>query len=588
MTNEELAQVFDNMAALLELKGESVFKIRAYQRAVRTIEQYPQSFAQLVREGQDLQKIPGIGEAISKKIAEAVTTGQVRAYEELKSEFPQGVLSLMNIPGVGPKTAYRLVQELSVGSVDALEQAILDGRVASLERLGEKTAENILRQIRSLRSKDKRIPIGRALPVAEEVMAALQERCPGVRQLSPAGSLRRWRETIGDIDIMGTADRAEEVIDTLVRLPMVEQVLVHGPKKASVVVSAGLQVDLRIVDAESFGALIQYFTGSKQHNILLRDYANRMGLSLNEYGITNVKTGEQERFAREEDFYARLGLQFIPPELREGLWEVERAQQGTLPRLVEVADIKGDLHVHSEWSDGRDSLEAMLSAARAMGHHYVAITDHSEGLGVARGLTPERLRQQREELRALEQRLGITVLQGSEVDIRADGSLDFPDEVLAELDLIVAAIHSSLNQEAQRITERTLQAMHHPYVTILAHPTSRLLGEREPTQIDMEAVFQAALETGTILEINASTSRMDLKDTHVLRARELGIPLVINTDSHSAGYLQNLRFGVAIARRGWCEPQHIVNALPREAFLRLIRAPKGERLNLWRQLQPVG
>lgn len=580
MDNEQIAEVFENMAALLEMKGELVFKIRAYQRAARAIQQLPVPLEQMVREGRDLRGIPGIGEAIDKKIRELVETGRLEAYEKLKAEFPDGILTLLNVPGVGPKTAFRISQELGITTVEGLEKAILDGRLARLPRMGEKTAENILRHIHSLRTKDQRIPLGRALPLAEEVIWSLRERCPALRRISPAGSLRRWRESVGDIDLMGTAGDASQVIDAFVQLPLVREVLAHGPKKASVVVQSGLQVDLRIVDDDQFGALIQYFTGSKQHNILLRDYANRMGLSLNEYGITNLRTGELEKFADEEGFYARLGLQYIPPEIREGLWEVELAQRMALPGLVEPSDIKGDLHIHSDWSDGRDTLEAMVAAAQERGYQYLAITDHSAGRGIANGLTEERLRAQVDALRAIQERFNIRILCGAEVDIRADGTLDYPDELLEKLDIVVAAVHSAMGQDTKRMTERIIRAMHNPYVTIIGHPTCRLLGDRDPIEVDMEAIFKAALETGTFLEINASPDRLDLKDTYVLRAKELGVPLVIGTDSHHTGYLENMRFGVAVARRGWCEPRHILNTLPLEEFLAVIRRPKPERVKM--------
>ncbi|MDP3063974.1 MAG: DNA polymerase/3'-5' exonuclease PolX [Chloroflexota bacterium] len=584
-SNADIAAVFEQMAALLEMKGEVVFKIRAYQRAARTIEHLPFSIEERVASGQPLKGIPGIGEAIEKKTIEFIRTGAVRALEELRGELPDGVLTLMNVPGIGPKTAMRVARELGVTTIEGLEKAILEGRMAALPRMGEKTAENILRHIRalSLRTKDKRTPIGVALPVAEEVIAALRERCPGLHKLTPAGSLRRWRETVGDIDLMGAAAEPQQAIDVFVKLPQVQEVIGHGPKKASAVVVPGIQVDLRIVEDESYGALIQYFTGSQQHNIRLRDRANRMGLSLNEYGITDIATGRVERFADEEAFYARLGLQLMPPEVREGVWELDLAERCALPRLVELGDIRGDLHVHSDWSDGREPLETMVAAAAARGYQYVAITDHSAGRGIANGLSEERLRQQIDVLRDLSARHSIAVLTGSEVDIRADGSLDYSDEMLAALDVVVASVHSAMGQERERMTQRIIQAMRHPSVTVIGHLTCRLLGERDPIEVDVEAIFQAALETGAILEINASPERLDLRDVHVQRARELGVPLVISTDAHHSDQLAHMRFGVAVVRRGWCEARHILNTLPRERFLALIKAPKPERARLIKQ-----
>jgi DNA polymerase (family 10) len=368
---------------------------------------------------------------------------------------------------------------------------------------------------------------------------------------------------VGDIDLMGTADNATEVIQNFTTLPQVREVLASGTTKASVLVSGGLQVDLRIVDHDSFGSTLQYFTGSKQHNINLRERAHRLGLKLSEYGITNLATEELEKFATEEAFYQRQGLEFIPPELREGQQEVERAEQGTIPRLVELSDIKGDLHVHTNWSDGHDSLEAMALAAKALGYQYLGIADHSGGRGIAHGLDAERLRQQILEIKQLNQKIdGIHILTGIEVDIRADGRLDLPDTLLAELDIVTAAVHSSMNQSQEQMTRRILGAMENPNVDMLAHPTCRLLPDREPVAVDMEAVFHVAAKTNTILEINAMPSRLDLKDIHAYRARELGVKLVINTDAHSTEHLQFMRFGIGVARRGWCQAQDILNTRP--------------------------
>jgi DNA polymerase (family X) len=431
--------------------------------------------------------------------------------------------------------------------------------VASLYRLGDKTAENILHHIQSMRRKDKRIPLGEALPLAEEIVSVLKKQT-GVRNLTPAGSLRRFKETIGDIDIMGTAENPESVIKAFVYLPMVEEVLAQGSTKASVIVKSGLQVDLRMVEPDSFGSLLQHFTGSKEHNVALRERAVRQGLSLSEYGITVVKTGEIEKFTTEEAFYERIGLQYIPPELREARNEIELAEKRALPRLIEVRDIKGDFHVHTEWSDGHDTIEAMATAAKARGYKYMAITDHSVGRGIAHGLNEERLREQIAEIKEVGRKLkGIRLFTGIEVDIRADGVLDYPDELLSEIDVVVAAVHSAMGQDKDKMTKRIIRALENPHIDILAHPTCRLIGEREPVEVDLEEVFKAAVRTNTALEINAMPERLDLKDIHVLRAKELGLKLVICTDSHRVGHLELIRFGVGVARRGWCEAGHILN-----------------------------
>ena len=588
VNNEEIAQLFENMGVLLELQGDTVFKIRAYQRAARTINTLSFELSAAVQDGMDLTQIPGIGKAISTKIKERIETGQVAAYDKLLGDLPDGVLTLIDIPGIGPKTAMLISQELGVTSVEGVEKAILDGRIAALPRLGHKAADSILRHIRAVKTKDQRTPIGGALPLAEEIIAALRSKCPEITQLSPAGSLRRWEETIGDIDLVGVSSDPAAAAEALVSLPMVREVLVRGDGKTSVVVEPGIQVDLRFAEPQAFGAMLQYFTGSQQHNIRLRDYANRMGLSLNEYGIssrdtdkdaaTDAGAGAIEEFPDEAAFYRRLGLPYIEPELRTGLWEMEAAQQGEIPTLVTESDLKGDLHLHSDWSDGHDAIETMVEAAAALGYEYMALTDHSSGRGIANGLSDQRLEEQIGLLRSLQDDYSITILCGSEVDIRADGSLDYPDELLARLDVVVASVHSAMSQDSKTMTQRLIKAMEHPSVTIIGHLSTRLLSRRGPTEFDLEAVLRAARDTGTALEINASPERLDLKDIHAYRARELGVPLVINTDSHHFYHLGQRRYGLGVARRAWCRPENILNTLPVDRFLGYIRAPKPQRL----------
>jgi DNA polymerase (family 10) len=571
MNNAEIAKVFEDIADFLELKGENVFKIRAYQRAARAINHLPKEIEVMVGLGEDLKAIPGVGEAIARKITELLTTGKLEYYEKLRAEFPPGISTLLSIPGIGPKTAMKLSSELGIQSIDELEQAIKDGRVAGLFRMGDRTAENILRQIQMVRHKDMRIPIGEAQPIVDHIIDALKT-IPGVKNLTPAGSVRRFKETVGDIDLMGTADDPEAVILALVRLPLVKQVLAQGPTKASVIATNGLQVDLRFVEHDSFGSLLQYFTGSKEHNIILRERAVKQGLKLSEYGITDRTTDRLEKFASEEAFYRRLGLQYIPPEIREAMGEIERAEQGTIPELVELSDIRGDLHVHTDWSDGQNTLEEMANAAIKLGYEYLLITDHSAGLGVAHGLDRERLNRQLEEIAALNRRFsGFRLLAGAEVDIRADGRIDAPEDMLSRLDVVVGAVHSSMGQSKERMTRRILGAISNPHIDIIAHPTCRLIGEREPSEVDLEAVFRAAVEHGKALEINAMPSRLDLKDIHAYRARELGVKLVISTDAHQAEHLQLMRFGVGVARRAWCEAEDILNTRPLAELLSALR-----------------
>ena len=581
VSNDDIAQVFQNMGTLLEMKGDTVFKVRAYQRAARTIENLSFPVAQAVADGTDLKKIPGIGKAINDKIHELLDSGRVSAYERLLAELPDGVLTLMDVPGVGPKTAMLITQELKISTIEGVEQAARDGRIAALPRMGQKAADNILRHIENLHTKDQRTPIGQALPLAEDIISRLREVCPDIGPLFPAGSLRRWEETIGDIDLVGTSPNPEQAGDALASLEIVQEVVVHGPKKTSVVVEPGIQVDLRLSDPCSFGAMLQYFTGSQQHNIRLRDYANRMGLSLNEYGITDLSTGKIEEFADETAFYARLELPYIPPELRLGMWELDSAQEGQLPNLVQESDLSGDLHLHSDWSDGRDPIEAMVVAAADQGYQYMAMTDHSSGRGIANGLSNERLSEQIALLHSLQSKHSIKILCGSEVDIRADGTLDYPDELLAQLDVVVASVHSAMSQDSETMTQRIIKAMHHPAVTIIGHLSTRLIGRREPTEFDLKAVLQAAKATGTALEINASPERLDLKDIHAYRARELGVPLVVSTDSHHYADLSQRRYGIAVARRACCEPRHLLNTLPLDQFLAYITTPKPERIRVF-------
>ncbi|MHB8086191.1 MAG: DNA polymerase/3'-5' exonuclease PolX [Dehalococcoidia bacterium] len=571
MKNSDIATVFENIADLLDLKGDNKFKIRAYARAAQVIHHLPEEMELMHDEGKDFQDITGIGDAIAKKSVELITTGRLKYYEDLKAEFPQGIINLMDIPGIGPKTAYRMATELNVGSVDQLEQAIKDGRVASLERMGEKTAANILHSIEVFRRKDRRISLGEALPIVEEILDSLRH-VAGVQNLMPAGSLRRFKETVGDIDLMGTADDPESVIQAFIKLPQVREVLSQGPTKASVILPKGLQADLRMVEHEDFGSLLQHFTGSKEHNVALRTRSQKQGLSLSEYGITDIKTGRVEKFADEESFYSFLGLQYIPPEIREDMGEIALAEKNAIPRLVEIGDIRGDLHIHTVSSDGNDTLEDMAKEAKALGYEYLAITDHSSGRNITSARKIERLLEQTAQIKRFNQtKLGIYLLNGVEVDIRADGSLDLPDEVLAGLDIVVASVHSSFLQDRATMTNRIIGAIKNPHVDIIAHPTTRKIGEREPVDLDLEAVFRAAAANGKALEINAMPDRLDLKDLHAYRARELGVRLAICTDSHATWHLNMMRFGVGVARRAWCQSKDILNTLPLKDMLEFLR-----------------
>ena len=578
MTNSEIAEAFETIVSLLQMKEEKSFTVRAYQRAARTIDRLPRDVDAMIRDGEDLTDIPGIGKAISAKITELVTTGEMSYLERLKAEFPEGILDLVQIPGLGPKTVVRVWKELDVTSVEQLSAAIEDGRVASLPRMGAKSAQNILRSIQFARSKSDRTPIARAMETAQRVTSYLESTCPQISKLVVCGSLRRFEETIGDLDLVCVTDDPQTALDALATMDTVAEVLGHGDRKASVVLSSGIQVDLRVTEPQNLGAMLQYFTGNLHHNVQLREIATGLGLSLNEYGLTDLETGELETFESEQALYARLGLQFIPAELRQGGSEVQEAKKGVLAQLVQVSDIRGDLHSHTDWSDGRDSMEEMIRAAQDRGLEYIAVTDHSVGRGIANGLSVERLERHGERLREVAANVGgIHVLHGTEMDIRADGTLDYPDDVLAGLDWVVASVHSAMAQDSDTMTRRIITAMKNPHVSAIGHLSTRLIGERRPVDADYEAIFRAAADTGTALEINGSLERLDLKDTHIRRARELGAPLVIDTDAHTTESLGNLEYGARLARRGSCEPRDIVNCMGLEQFLSWLKLDKTAR-----------
>ena len=578
MTNSEIAEAFETVVSLLQMKEEKGFTIRAYQRAARTIERLPRDLGAMIREGEDLTEIPGIGKAISAKITELVSTGEMSYLDRLKEEFPEGILDLVEIPGLGPKTVVRVWKELDVTSVEALTAAIEDGRVASLPRMGEKSAQNILRSIQFARSKGDRTPIARAMDTAQRVRSYMESTCPEISQLFFCGSLRRFEETVGDLDLVCVTDDPKGALDALAAMDAVAEVLGHGESKVSVVLNSGIQIDLRVADLENLGAMLQYFTGNLHHNVLLREIATGLGLSLNEYGLTKLETGELETFTDERSLYSRLGLQYIPPELRQGGSEVQDARNGTLSELVQSSNIRGDLHSHTDWSDGRDSMEQMISAARDRGLEYIAVTDHSVGRGIANGLSIERLERHGERLSAVAKAVGgIRVLHGTEMDIRADGTLDYPDEVLASLDWVVASVHSAMGQDSETMTKRIITAMKNPHVSAIGHLSTRLIGERRPVDADYEAIFRAAADTGTALEINGSLERLDLKDTHIRRARELGAPLVIDTDAHTVESLGNLEYGARLARRASCEPRHVINCMGADEFFSWLELDKATR-----------
>ena len=567
MHNEEVARIFNAIAEMLEIKGGNPFRIRAYRRAAENIEGLADDVATLI-ERDTIEEIPGIGKDLAAKIREIVTTGTFQEYEKLKAEIPPGLTQVLQIPGMGPKTTKLLYEEKGIDSIQKLEAAARAGSLRGLPGIKGKTEENILRGIEMLKRASGRMPLGLAFPLAQEIIARLR-KIRGVQRIHFAGSLRRMKETVGDIDILAISTAADKVMDAFVAHPFVHEILAKGETKSSVMTRQGIQVDVRVVEPEAFGGAWAYFTGSKAHNIRLRDMARKKGLKISEYGIFQERTGKRIGGREEEEIYEVLGLPFIVPELREDTGEIEAALTGQLPDLITVEDIQGDLHVHSKWSDGAHAIEEVVEAARKRGYAYIAITDHSkERVGIGRGLAAEDLARQRDEIERLSQRLhDIRILAGIEVDIRPDGSLELPDAALAKLDFVVASVHSAFRQDRDTMTQRIVRAVSNRYVRVLGHPTGRFLGEREPFDFDFDQLLHAARHSGLALEINASPSRLDLKDVHARMVKEAGVPLVINTDTHTLPSFDNIHLGVATARRAWIEKKDVLNALPLDQLL---------------------
>lgn len=560
LSNSEIADLFDQLAEILDIEGENPFRVRAYHNAARTIRTQPRSLAEMVASKEDLTELPGIGQAIAEKIKTIVQTGHLPQLEQALKRVPKSLVELLKVEGLGPKRVKTLFSLLKIRNLEDLDRAARGGKIRELPGFGPKTEELILKHLQRRLPQEKRFLRFEAESIAEALLTRLRG-CDGIDQIVVAGSFRRWKETVGDLDILVTVRNGEEVMRRFLAYEGIEEILSHGPTRSSVRLQNGLQVDLRVVAAESFGAALQYFTGSKAHNIELRTLALRHGFKINEYGVFR---GEQRMAgASEEEVYACLGLPWIVPELREGRGEIQAGLENRLPKLVELADIKGDLHCHTRETDGQDTLEEMAKMAKAMGYEYLAITDHSKRLTVAKGLDEKRLRQQMEQIEALNAKLkGITLLKGIEVDILEDGSLDLPDRVLKDLDLTVCSVHHKFHLSEKKQTERILRAMDNPYFRILAHPTGRLINQRDAYEIDLERIMQAAKERGRILEINSQPERLDLNGEQCMLARDLGVKLVISSDAHSAIGLGLMRYGVAQARRGWLTAENILNTRP--------------------------
>jgi len=571
MKNKEIVEIFNNIATFMEMKDENFFKVRAYRKAAENIEALSEDISALRNEGR-LSSLPGIGKALEEKIGEYLDGGRIRVYEELKREFPQSLLEVMNIPSVGPKTAKALYQKLKIKSVDELRKAAEDGKLTGLPGIKEKTIENILNGIKILKEGQERMNLGLATRTAESFLNALK-KLPEVKRISPAGSLRRMKETIRDIDILVDSTKPAKVMDTFVKLPQVKEIINHGETKSSVLTQDNVQVDLRVVDSHCYGAALLYFTGSKNFNVKLRQLAIKRKMKVSEYGIFSVK-GKTEKFLAgktEEEILKILDLPYVAPELREDMGEAEIFGAKRLPQLIEMNDIRGELHSHSTWSDGKNSIAEMAQAAQARGYEYIAITDHSPGLRVAGGVSIPDLKQKKKEIDALNGKLkNFRILYGTEVEIDSSGNLDYNDNVLNEFDIVIAAIHRGFEQGKAKLTQRLLKAINNKYVRVIAHPTGVHLGKRDPYEIDFKEICKAAVDTNTFLEINSFPVRLDLNSTNVYFAKNHGVRFAINTDAHSLEHLDFMPYGVAIARRGWLEAKDVFNTLTLNQILKEI------------------
>ena len=556
MKNHEIAALFERIANVLELKGENTFRINSYRKAARVIGDLTEDIEVFAKEGK-LTDIPGIGEGTAEKIIEYINTGRMSKYEEVMKGVSEETITLMQIPGLGPKTVAMLNKELGIVGLGDLEKALQEGKLKGLFGIGDKKIENIIKGIGLFKTSQQRISIGMAFPVVKRIIEVLKHN-PQIKEIQAAGSLRRMKETIGDIDILASGTACADIVKSFVNMRGVTQILAAGDTKGSVRVEEGVQVDLRVVHEDEFGAALQYFTGSKEHNIHLREIAKKKGLKISEYGI--FKGDKKIGGRQEEDIYKTLGMDWIPPELRENRGEIEAALEEKLPKLIELSDIKGDLHNHSNWSDGTPTFEEMAEHAMKMGYKYLVVSDHSKSLHVANGLKDEELLEEIEEIDKLNKIFkGFTLLKATEVDIKADGSLDFPDKLLEKLDIVVASIHSGFKQGKEKITERMVATIRNPYVNVIAHPTGRLISRREGYEVNLDKVIDVCAETGTALEINCYYDRLDLNDIHCMKAKEAGVMIAISTDAHHLDQMWMIELGVGIARRGWLEAKDVIN-----------------------------
>lgn len=558
MKNQLVAEIFYQIADLLEIIGDIPFKSRAYRRAAQTIENLDENIENIVKE-ERVRNIPGVGEGLAKKIKEIVETGGLEYFEKLKKEIPGSLATLINIPGVGPKKASVLYKKLGISKVEELKKACEQGKLRDLDGFGEITERNIIRGIKMLEKTSGRILLNMAYEDGYKYLEYLKKN-KKIIDVDLAGSLRRMKETIGDLDILASSKHPTEVMDHFVEYPDVKNVLLKGATKTSVVLDDGIQVDLRVVKPESYGAALQYFTGSKEHNVKLRGIAIRKGYKLSEYGVFKKDTDKYVVGKNEREVYNKLGLQYIEPELREDRGEIEAAKKKKLPKLVGYGDVKGDFHVHSNWSDGSDSIEDIAVFAKKQGLSFIGVADHSQSLKVAFGLSEQDVSKKLKEIDKINNRFTkFRVLAGTECDIKADGTLDYDYKILKKFDFVCAAVHIRFKMSKDEMTKRIVKAMENKYVNILSHPTCRLIGRREPVELDIEKIIDTAVDTGTFLEINSFPDRLDLNDIYIRVAKDKGVRFTIGTDAHSLEHLRYIRFGIATARRGWLEKKDVLN-----------------------------
>jgi DNA polymerase (family X) len=586
MDNKEVSKILRETAQLLEIDGAIIGRYRSYEKVADLLESLHERIEVLAQDDTKLKALPGVGDGMAEHIREILKTGDYTLRRKLLKKYPATILTLLELQSLGPKKVALLWKKFKVATVDGMEKLAREGKLRDLEGFGEKSEQNILKAADQFKRSSGRFLISTADEAAQKLSAYISEAGRSVESVTPAGSLRRGRETVGDLDMLVTMrpgnDKQKDVDAVaahILKYPGIQQTLAHGENKVSVLLASGLQVDVRLLDKESFGAALLYFTGSKEHNVALRGRANEMGWTLNEYALTTLKGGKVIARKTEEDIYSKLKLEYIEPELREMTGEIEAAEKGKLPKLVQLEDIRGDLQMHTTASDGRNTIEEMGAAAKKLGYEYIALTDHSKAVTVANGMDEKRTLEQIKKIRAAQERVpGIHLLAGIEVDILKSGSLDLDNEVLEQLDVVVASVHSYMNLETTEMTERLLAAIENPYTQIIAHPTGRLVLRRDPFVYDMEKILDAAKKHDVAMECNAYPDRLDLKDVHLRMARERGVRIVISTDSHTTGNLRYMKYGVMTARRGWLEKKDVINTLPLDQFLAALKAkPHGAK-----------